>query len=378
MRALLLLTLLPLGACDRDPCDRSGTICTYAGSGLPGLGAEAVPATESHLYLPQDLTFGPDGQPYILDWNNHRIRTIDAEGLIHTVAGNGLLGDGPQGDALSAAFNHPTHINFDGSGRMLIAAWHNSRIERVNLTDGTLEFICGTGQRGYNGDGIPATEAILDLPASVVIDNAGNTYIADQANQQIRMVDGDDILWDVAGQQRVVGYAGDGGPASEALFHASQGQAADPANRMLLHDNQIFLTDTGNHVIRVIDLDTWVVDTFAGARECDASGACVSEPGYDGDGGDAQDAQFYNPTDLAIGLDGEMYVADTYNHCVRVIDPDGTVSTFAGECGVPGYAGDEGPVEESLLYRPYGVSLDPAGNVYIADTYNQVFRRVAR
>jgi len=382
-----ILPLVLLAACngdetEGDPCAAGpGTICTYAGTGVASLGKENVPATESGLYLPQDLTFGPDGRAYLEDWNNHRIRAIDADGNIVTVAGCGFLGDGPEGDAMLAMFNHPTNIAFDSNGDLILAAWHNSRIERVDLETNTLSFVAGTGSRGYNKTDVDAKLAILDLPSSVALDEDDNIWFSDQANQQIRMVDTDGIIHDVGGQQRVDGYLGDGGPVSEAMFHASVGQAADPSNRITLDGRTMYIADTANHLVRVLDLDTLVIDRFAGTPpECDKTGEkCVADNfGYEGDGGDSLDAMLFGPTDVAVGPDHELYIADTGNHCVRVVTPDGVIDTFAGRCGEFGYDGDGGSAKDALLDRPYGVALDADGNVYIGDTYNHVFRKVTR
>ena len=123
--------LLALVACGKSPSsveapqELHGHIATFAGTGDAGLGAEGVGPLESELYLPQDLTIGPDGRPYILDWNNHRIRVID-DGLIHTLIGSGGLGDSPAWPALAVAFNRPTHVSFCPLGRLLVSAWHNS------------------------------------------------------------------------------------------------------------------------------------------------------------------------------------------------------------------------------------------------------------
>ncbi|MFT5684172.1 MAG: DNA-binding beta-propeller fold protein YncE [Myxococcota bacterium] len=373
---MILTLLLACGEPAEDCPQTSGTICTYAGTRIAGLGDEDVPADESHLYLPQDLTFGPDHRAYLLDWNNHRVRVINDDGTISTVAGSGLLGDGPEGPALNAAFNHPTNIAFDPHGAMVIAAWHNSRVETVDLTTGELTFTCGDGERSYNGDEMPAEEAVLDLPSAVVFDSKGRLFISDQANQLIRMIDTDGYIYDVAGQQREEGYSGDGGLASEAHLHASVGQAADPANRIAIADDIIYVADTGNHVIRAINLDTWIIDTIAGTRTCDDDGVCEGIAGFGGDGGDALSAGLNAPTDIAVGRDGELYIADTSNSCVRVVYPDGTIDTAAGVCGEPGDAGDGGPATEALLYRPYGVAVDRDNNLYIADTYNHVIRVV--
>jgi hypothetical protein len=211
----------------------------------------------------------------------------------------------------------------------------------------------------------------------VAVDGQGRVFISDQANQLIRRVEGG-IITDVAGSQRVDGYAGDGGPASEALFSASVGQAADPANRLAIDGHTMYVADTGNHLVRTIDLDTMVVDRFAGtAPDCDASGTtCTGHYGAEGDGGAALEATLQGPTDVAVGPSGEVYVADTSNHCVRVVGTEGRIDTFAGTCGVPGSDGDGGPAAEALLNRPYGVAVGPDGAVYVADTFNHRVRVV--
>src|SRR5262249_23163714 len=141
----------------------SGQICTVAGTGIPGDGADGLPAVQTRLYLPQDTTVGPDGRLYVVDWNNHRIRVIAEDGTMHIVAGAGELGvaaDDPTTDRL----NHPTNVTFDPMGpptEMWIAAWHNSRVKKADLTTGTIIAMCGTGKRGFAGNGGPAAEATM-------------------------------------------------------------------------------------------------------------------------------------------------------------------------------------------------------------------------
>lgn len=367
---MMFITLVLLG-CDQpepkppvDVCDAvQGNVCTVAGSGLPGLGEDGLAATATHLYLPQDLSFGPDGDAYVLDWNNHKIRAVRPDGTMQIVAGSGVLGDGPEGPAVAAAFNHPTNITFAADGTMVIAAWHNSRIEAVDAA-GNLSFMCGDGTRSFAGDGGDCAVAKLDLPSSVAYDSQGRLYISDMANQRIRRVtDGIIESWGFAG---TAGYSGDGGPVSAAEMHATKGQAAYPANRIVIVDDVLYLTDTENHRVRSVDLATDTIDCIAGNGEAS----------YGGDGGDALSASLRAPRDVAMGWDGELYIADTDNHCVRRIDPDGTITTAAGQCGVPGYSGDDGPALEATFYFPYGVDVDPDGNLWVADTWNNVIRKV--
>lgn len=351
-------------------CEESGVICNYSGTPeVASFGGDDIPAIESGMYLPQDVTFHEDGTAFVIDWNNHRIRQIDAEGKIHTVSGTGFLGDGPEGDALAAAYNHPTNIIFNPAdpNEMAIAAWHNSRIELLHLDTNEIEFIAGTGDRNYNGPGEAATR-YLDLPSGVAYDATGeNLYFMDQANQLIRVIKPDGTIDDICGHQRDPGYDGDGGPAKKAAIHASTGQAADPSNRIVMHEGKLYMVDSQNSVVRVID-ENGIINTIAG----------LGAAGYIGDGGPATAAQFAIPRDLAIGPDGEIYIADTDNSCVRVINPDGIVETFAGQCGVEGWDGDNGPAVDAVINRPYGVAVDVDGNVFVSDTYNHVIRKITR
>ncbi len=357
------------GAEPLEPCDvASGTMCTFAGTGFSALGKDGVPATESHLYLPQDLNFDADGTAYILDWNNHRIRYVDDSGMIYTLAGNGLIGDGPEGPGAYASFNHPTNLEFGPDGNLYLAAWHNSRVEAIDPQTADLWYVAGDGSRSYAGDGGDALVAKLNLPSSVSFASDGTLYVSDQANMRIRAVGSDGLINSVVGDG-TAGFTGDGGPASAAEINADKGQQAAPGNRMVIRDDVMYIADTQNQRIRRVILDTMIIDTFAGDGEVGSSG----------DGGPGTSARFFNPADVAVGVDGEVYVADTENSCVRMITADGTmVSTFAGTCGVPGNEGHNVAADASKIWKPYGVAVDPDGNVYIADTYNQVIRVVYR
>jgi sugar lactone lactonase YvrE len=399
---LLLLCACAAEESDGDCKPEPGTICTIAGTGIAGVQGDDGPATAAELYSPMDMTLDAGGALYMLDWNNHRIRGIDASGTIHTIAGVGELGDGPEGPALAAHFNHPTNIAFDKAGRMIVAAWHNSRVVRVDLESGLLEDIAGTGKRAYAGDGGPASTAILDLPASVACDADDNLFIMDQANQTIRRIDADGVIdrfagrcligvcddgeeptrcpdtdkWSCIGDSDPDGckkpcsaaYGGDDGPALEARFAQPVGQSADPAGRITFDaDGNLFIADTGNHRIRKIDPDGMITSVVGNG-----------EAGYAGDGGPALLASLDNPVDVAVGSDGVLYIADTYNHCIRSVSPDGIIDTFAGECGRHGFAGDGQAPTHALFNRPYGVALDAHDNLYVADTYNHRIRLISR
>ncbi len=363
------------------PCTPSrGTICTIIGTGIAGVGTNNVLGTASATYLPQDTTYGPDGRLYFLDWNNHVIRVQGSDGKVTTVVGNGELTDGTPDPvmpgaprqvlpALQVRLNHPTQISFDVQGRMLIAAWHNSMIKRV-FTDSNralmVEDLCGTGARSFAGDGGPALASALNLPVAVVVTPAGDTLIADQANQRIRRVAGDGTISTLVGDG-MPGYRGDNGPAAMAELRNPVGQAASPAGRIDVDaQGNIFIADTGNNAVRRVDHVTGNITTVAGNGTAGATG----------DGGPATAALLNQPTDVEVGPDGTLYIADSANSCVRSVTADGVMHTVAGRCGMRGFQGDGASPTLALLDRPGGVETDTAGRLYIADTYNHRIRVV--
>ncbi len=358
---------------------RAGTVCTVIGTGESGQSGDGLPGTASRTYLPLDVTVGPDGQrAYFLDWNNHIIREYGTDGRVRTIAGTGELQDGEDppvppgapripGPALRHRLNHPTHMVFDPQGRLVIAAWHNSMIKRVTnvgMADSMIEDLCGTGGRNFAGDGGPALNAVLDLPVSVALSPSGDVFISDQANQRIRRVDGMGVITTIAGNG-MRGYAGDNGPALMAQINGPVGQAAPPASRIELDaQGNLYLADTGNNVIRKINTTTGVITTFAG----------TGTAGLAGDGGPATMATLNGPTDIDVAPDGTVYIADTQNSCVRAVGADGNIRTVVGRCGTRGFAGDGLPVAMALLDRPYGIEVDTQGRLWIADTHNQRIR----
>jgi hypothetical protein len=354
-----------------EPPGSGATIQTVAGTGRPGDGADGLQALATDLYLPQDASVGPDGRLYVVDWNNHRVRVREADGTLRVVAGIGP--HNPSDDPSDGVLNHPTSVAFDREGKMVVAAWHNSRIKVVDLATLEMTDLCGTGERTFTGDGGLASAAALNLPVAVVFNASWDMLIADQANARVRQVDHDTgVIHTIAGagfcMMGVPCSLGDGGPATSAIIGFSGGQAARPGMRLDIDGTgTLFVADTSNSRIRKID-GAGIIDTIAG------TGASA----YAGDGGPAREAVLGRPADLAVAADGRLFIADTENSCVRVISPDGIINSFAGRCGEPGYAGDGGPPGAALLDRPFGVSLDSQGNVYIADTQNHRIRMVSR
>ncbi|HMB71600.1 MAG TPA: hypothetical protein VKU85_19980 [bacterium] len=351
-----------------NPAGHFTTIETIAGDGLNGLTGEGTAPLATSFSLPQDLTFGPDGRPYLVDWNNHRVRVI-RDGLVHTVAGTGNLGDPIDGPATATNLNHPTHVSFDAHGRMILSAWHNSMILRVDLDTGMLERIAGTGNRAFSGDGGPALAADLHFPIATVALPTGAIIVMDEANVRVRRIGANGIIRTICGNGPPGGYSGDGGPAVDAEFNLPWGQSALPVGRLAGWNGYVYFCDTYNHVVRRFHLGTNIIETVAGVP---------MTFGYAGDGGPATSALLAGPADLELDAAGNLYIADTYNSCIRMVDASGRIRTIAGIGEMPGYSGDGGPPTQALFDRPYGIALGPDGNLYVADTHNNRFRVLTR
>ena len=370
MRFFLPILLGLLAACGSSDaplsiCQTPGTICTWAGIDRPGKSGDGELPHEATLYFPMDVAFHTDGTPYIVDWNNHRIRSVSG-GVMTTVVGTGVEGDLIFGPALDSMIDNPTSVAVDAQGRVAIAAWHNSFVVRYDPESGELERICGDGSRTYVGEGGPALDATTDLPSGVAFDHEGRLLIVDQANQRIRRIDADGVITSIAGDGEP-GYGGDGGPATAAQIHNPVGQTALPAGRVVAaNDGTLYFADTGNHRVRRVSADG-TITTLAG----------TGAPGFSGEGSAAADAQLNEPRDVEVDDEGNVYIADASNHCVRVVDPQGVIRTFAGQCGLRGDLGDSGDALEAKLDRPYGLAFDPWGRLFVVDTYNHRIRVVA-
>ena len=276
-----------------------------------------------------------------------------------TTAGTGAIGyTGVPGAATSATLASPSAVAYDSAGNLYLADTANHVIRELVKSTGTLVTIVGTGTAGFAGDGGPATAALLDLPSGVAVDASGALYIADTHNHRIRKVS-NGVISTIAGTG-VAGFAGDNAAATSAQLASPQGIAVDAAGA-------VYIADTANHRVRKIVGSNII--TIAG----------TGEQSYSGDGGAATTATLDSPTSVAVDGTGLVYLADRHNQRVRVINSAGVIATLAGS-GTPNFAGasggDGGPAAASALSRPSGVSIDAAGNIYIADTNNQRIRTV--
>ena len=336
--------------------DSTGTITTIAGTGEFGFSGDGGPAVEAELRSPYGVAVDSAGNLYIADVSNERIRKIDSTGTITTIAGTGEFGfSGDGGPAVEAELRGPYGVAVDSAGNVYIAYVSNERIRKVDST-GTITTIAGTGEFGFSGDGGPAVEAELRSPYGVAVDSAGNVYIADSSNQRIRKVDSTGTITTIAGTGEF-GFSGDGGPAVEAELRSPYGVAVDSAGNL-------YIADVSDHRIRKVD-STGTITTIAGTGEF----------GFSGDGGPAVEAELRSPYGVAVDSAGNLYIADVSDQRIRKVDSTGTITTIAGT-GEFGFSGDGGPAVEAELYDPYGVAVDSAGNVYIADSSNQRIRKV--
>ena len=334
--------------------DSTGTITTFAGTGERGFGGDGGPAIQAQLDAPTGVAVDGAGNLYIADRNNSRIRKVDSIGTITTIAGGGGFGE-DGGPAIQARLSLPYSVAVDGAGNLYIADQYNNRIRRVDST-GTITTIAGTGELGFGGDGGPATQARLFLPYGVAVDGAGNLYIADQYNHRIRKVDSTGTITTIAGtgERR---FGGDGGPAIQAQLDEPTGVVVDGAGNL-------YIADLANHRIRKVD-STGTITTIAG----------TGEQGFGGNDGPASQAHLFFPIAVAVDGAGTLYIADVGNHRIRKVDSTGTITTFAGT-GERGFGGDGGPAIQAQLAAPSGVAVDEEGNLYIADQYNNRIRRV--
>lgn len=378
------LGLLACGGDDETPsCDEPGHACTWLGMpGESGFNGDGKDRLETKMYWSMDMTFGPDGTPWFIDWNNHMVRRVLPDQTVETVLGwidPPFPGDGGPGETMPGGalgtevqLNHPTDLAIDSDGTVLVMAWHNHKLRRLDPTSLRVSIECGAGA-GYRGDGGDAKQALFRQPKALTLGPAGERYIIDQQNWRIREIDAAGVINTIAGTgaQGDRSSQGDGGPALMANLNLEAGSNPEPSGGLALDGTRLYFADTLANRIRVIDLasDPPTIDAYAG----------TGETGLNGDGGPALAATLYHPRDIEIGPDGDLYVADTDNSVIRAISKvDGTIRTVAGT-GELGLNEEEGLLAtETVLRRPFGIEFDTEGNLFIADTINSRIVKVAR
>ncbi len=334
------------------------------GTGTWGYSGNGGPPAAADLSDPTSVAVDGAGNLFIVDSINNAVREVNASaGQIKTVAGNGegsYNGDG--GAAAGAELYDPTSVAVDAAGDLFIADSNNNVVRKVNASTGLITTVAGNGAWGYGGDGAAATSAQVDDPMGIAVDAAGNIYIADSGNNVVRKIDPAGTITTIAGDFALgAGYSGDGSAATAGQLDAPTGLAVD--------GDFLFIADTGNNVVRRVDLSTGIITTVAGN---DALGS-----GYSGDGQAATGAQLDAPTGIAVNASGDLYIADSGNNVVREVNTSGTITTVAGNYALgSGYSGDGHAATAAQLNVPNSVAVDAAGNLYIADSGNNVVRRV--
>jgi trimeric autotransporter adhesin len=380
--------------------DTNGTLVTIAGKDQspphPSFSGDGGPAFGAGLNRPIGITFDPFGNLYIADRSNNRIRKVDTNGIITTVAGAGGFGYSGDGDyATNAVLNAPGGVAFDASGNMFIADTGNNVIRQVD-TNGIITTVAGAGAGAFGGDGGPATNAFLNLPESLIVDPFGNLLISDTANSCIRRVDTNGIITTLAfglssvtkvvmdsngnlfiaaqGKNQILkrdtngilsvmggtgsgSYTGDTGSANMAYLAGPTGVVADPNGKLII-------VDQSYQRIRQVST-VGLIDTIGG----------TGTAGFSGDGGAAVKAKVNTPFGVAMDSAKNVFFSDSSNHRVRKIDPQGIITTVAGN-GTAAYVGDNDLATNASLNSPAGLAIDPLGNLFIADRNNNRIRKV--
>jgi hypothetical protein len=321
-------------ACRLSAAD--GIIRTVAGSGPTGVlpayfSGDGGPATLAQMNYASDVVVDVQGNLFISDGGNLRIRKVSPNGVITTVAGNGTKGySGDNGPATLAAITQPGQLAVDATGSLFFVDYYNNRIRRVS-PDGTITTVAGNGKDGFSGDGGPATLASLSEPLGIAIDPQGNLLISDSYNGRIRIVSKQGTITTVAGTGQFFS-SGDGGPASAAS---------------LLRPGKIAVDRSGNiYVLEKTKVRKFavggIINTFAG----------TSTGGFSGDGGPALSARMI-PEGLALDRSGNLFIAEA-SFRIRKVDTTGMISTVAGN-GMNGFSGDGGPALSAMFEGPAGV-----------------------
>lgn len=392
----------------------TGIISTIAGTGTQGYSGDGGPATQAQLSAPVSITCDEAGNIYFHDNNNRRIRKITAAtGIISTYVGTGgygVTGDG--GPAVDATIAYPVQITADKEGNLYFGDL--SRIRKVNAATGIINIIAGKAYGGYTPDGANATDAVFANIGELVLGPGGNIYFREPNTALFRKIDANTNILSTVGGNGTIGLSNIGGPATDAQLFQS--------NIAIDRDNNMYIADYFNHYIHWIDPYTKKIHTLGGtgkegyylgdgqlmsktaispgAIAVDSTGniyftengqvirkasittgvlstiAGMQSRGYSGDGGPATAAQFNTATDIQFDKAGNLYIADIYNNVIRKISAaTGIITTIAGN-GTAGYSGDGGVATAANLNNPQKIAIDRFGNLFISEANNNTVRRV--
>jgi sugar lactone lactonase YvrE len=355
-----------------------GIITTVVGNnvpyGSPDYAGDGGPATNATLANPGAVTVDSLGNLFLADAT--RIRKVNANGIITTVAGNGnwgFSGDGaPATNATLGWSGSGVVLGVGGMagdiGNLFFVDSGNNRIRKVD-TNGIISTVAGSGPGGlntgsYSGDGGPATNATLNAPAGVAVDAFHNLFIGDVANNRIRKISPDGLITTIAGTG-VTNYSGDGSPAINAIFNQPTAVAVDKIGN-------VFIADRKNHRIRKIDTNG-IITTVAGSGPTGGPGS------YSGDGGPATSATLNFPSDVLVDASGNLFIRDSSNHRIRKVDTSGIITTVAGNGinNTSDFSGDGGAATNVAL-NPAGLAMDATGNLFISHVLDNFHRNNGR
>ena len=334
----------------------SGQIQTVAGDGYLHAIGDGGLATDALLSQPSAIALNSAGSLYIADTGTQRVRQVLPTGVIQTLAGTGVADSAADNVVASTAtLKSPMGVALDAAGDIVIADTYNQRIRQV-AADGRIHNLVGTGVGGVGAEGMAPAQTPLNGPSGVCIDRGGTLFVVDTFNHRVLQAAPQTLVVTAAGNG-APGDAGDGGPARLAQLNRPSACARDSAGNL-------FIADTLNHRIRKV-APSGTVSTVAG------TGAA----GFTGDEGPAIAASISAPRGVAVDDNGDIFIADTGNHRIRQVTPDGVIHTIAGQ-GPAGFSGDGGPAASARMNAPGGLLLDGAGDLYFADTGNNRVRRL--
>lgn len=392
------------------------TIDTLAGNGVSGYSGDGGSAVQACLNEPKGVSLDRHGNVYVADSENHVVRKIDrATGVISTIAGRSIQEDGQiigwsddttvsaeedpfadhdpatkshstytqhtdlsgtvrywtnrtasvtryAGDgglAIHACLNFPTAVAVDREGNVYIADTMNHRVRMVEAATGVISTLAGTGHAGFSGDGGAASEATLNEPAALIVDETHQLYIADQSNHRIRVVN--------LNTGRIGTIAGTGAATYDGDEKLAVSAALAGPSGLALADDRLYIADTFNGRIRCLHLSSGQISTVAG----DGASYRYESPS------DPPSPSLARPTGIAVGHNGDLFLTDSDNHLIRQWDWDsGTAFCMAGNGG-SSYSGDRGAAREAGLCYPFGIAVDRGGSLLVADTFNHRIRLLA-
>jgi len=338
---------------------------------VAGGGPNDIPATQANVCSPTAVILDSDGNLYVTSYCEGMVLRVDhATGILTVAAGNGVSGfAGDGGAATSTSLFSPFGLAMDTVGNLFISETAANRVRRVDAVTGVITTLAGNGTQGFAGDNGPAISASLSAPNGIIIDPFGHSFIADSGNDRIRRVDAvTGLITTVAGGGQGCGgqtdSLGDGCAANDASLNNPYALAIDERGNL-------FIADAGNSRVRRVDATTHAITTVAGG-----GGGCASQTDSVGDGCLPTLARLGFPNGLLVDAAGNLLIGDSNNRRVRRVDASTQIITTVAGNGTEQDSGDNGPATSAGIQFPAGIALDNAGNLFIADTYGNLVRRV--